>query len=327
MPSSVADLLSSVGLQPGGSVPWGEPVPERQTGIYLVSLNESPDDAQSSVKSPPIDSGAIDELLAACPSLTLGGRNGPDRGSVSSRIGEYWIPDECVLYIGLSGQPLRTRVRQYYTTPLGAAKPHAGGWWLKTLSNISDLFVHFAVTDQFKDAEEGALDAFEAGVSPESRRNWPDGDPLMPFANLRDGQWRRRDHGIKNATSASRQRLAPDTPRSDRSRSQSGPSGSGGSSAARSLDSRLRSQRVTAKDIESGQVRFPSQTKSLFPKEATSVEFQLRGRTITGRWNPRFGPPEKSGVLRVGKSSASDLLEPNDVLSAAIGPSGTVHLD
>ena len=31
-------------------------------------------------------------------------------------------------------QPLRTRVRQYYTTPLGAAKPHKGGWWLKTLA-------------------------------------------------------------------------------------------------------------------------------------------------------------------------------------------------
>lgn len=327
MPSSVADLLSSVNLEPGGSVPWGDPVPERRTGIYLISLNESPDEARSSSKSPPIDSSAIGELLEACPSLTLDERDNPDPDLVSSRMGEFWLPDECVLYIGLSGQPLRTRVRQYYTTPLGAAKPHAGGWWLKALSNVSDLFVHFAVTDQFKAAEEGALDAFAAGVSPESRRDWPEGEPLMPFANLRDGQWRRRDHGIKGATSAMKRRLAQSNPTGPESRGQSGSLESQERPSPKSLDPHFRSQNITAKDIEAGQIRFPSQTKSLFPLETTQVEFLLRGRALTGRWNPRLGPPEKSGTLRIGRDNASELLRASEVLTASTDADGLIRLD
>lgn len=96
--------------------------------------------------------------------------------------------------------PLRKRVRQYCKTPLGAAKPHKGGWWLKTLAVLDDLHVHYAATPDFKDAEEGMLHTFAAGVSDASRALLPPNDSAMPFANLRDGDWRRRNHRITGAT-------------------------------------------------------------------------------------------------------------------------------
>lgn len=54
--------------------------------------------------------------------------------SSPDRLATFWLPDEVVLYIGLAGASVRKRVRQYYRTPLGDKRPHAGGWWLKTLT-------------------------------------------------------------------------------------------------------------------------------------------------------------------------------------------------
>lgn len=199
MPSDVAQLLASVGLEPAGCVTWGEPVPERRTGVYLVSLTSSPNRVNSLLPECPLSEMALDELLTACPDIQLN-RQAAERGDVAERLASYWLPDECVLYIGLAGQPLRTRVRQYYRTPLGAPKPHKGGWWLKTLSVLDELWVHYAATPEFESAETDLLREFAAGVSARTRRCLPPGDPVMPFANLRDGDWRRKNHGLTGAT-------------------------------------------------------------------------------------------------------------------------------
>jgi hypothetical protein len=197
VPSTVEELLATVGLKPAGSVPWGTPVPETSPGVYLVALCASASAGDCPFPKAPISTLALADLAAACPGLALDGRLGPTGAEIAQRIGSYWISDEPVVYIGLAGQPLRTRVRQYYNTPLGAAKPHKGGWWLKTLSVLSDLHVHFAPTTDFKAAEEAMLHAFAAGISNSSRHRLRVGEALMPFANLRDGEWRRRNHGIK----------------------------------------------------------------------------------------------------------------------------------
>lgn len=199
MPSTVAQLLASVGLEPSGCVAWGEPVPERRTGVYLVSLTSSPDGLNGLLPECPLREMALDELLTACPDIRLDGE-AADRDGIAQRLASYWPPDECVLYIGLAGQPLRTRVRQYYRTPLGASKPHKGGWWLKTLSVLDGLWVHYAATPEFENAETDMLRAFAAGVSARTRRRLPPGEPVMPFANLRDGDWRRKTHGLTGTT-------------------------------------------------------------------------------------------------------------------------------
>ena len=163
MPSTVASLLAVAGLESGGCVDWGARVPETRTRVYLVSLT-STGRVANALTDCPLGDAAVDELLISCPALTLDGEH-PTRAQVAERIGSYWLPDECVLYIGLAGQPLRTRVRQYYKTRIGAAKPHKGGWWLKALSVLGELHVHYAPTDDFEGAEEQMLRAFAAAVS------------------------------------------------------------------------------------------------------------------------------------------------------------------
>lgn len=200
MPSSITSLFAAVHLEPSGCVRWDEPVPEIRPGVYVVSLSSAPEKVDCIRATAPLSDAALEELPAVCPKLTLDGEPRPTREQLAERIGSYWLPDECVLYIGLAGQPLHKRVRQYYRTPLGAAKPHKGGWWLKTLSVLRDLHVHYAVTPDYKDAEERMLGAFAAGVSDASRAGLPAGDPVTPFANLRDGDWRRRNHRIQGAT-------------------------------------------------------------------------------------------------------------------------------
>ncbi len=331
-------LLASVGLQASGCVRWDEPVPENRPGVYIVSLTSAPDKVDCLHATAPLSDAELDELLAVCPNLTLDGEPHPSRQQLAKRIGSYWLPDECVLYIGLAGQPLRKRVRQYYKTPLGAAKPHKGGWWLKTLSVPGGLYVHYATTLDFKDAEERMLRAFAAGVSDASRAALPPGDPAMPFANLRDGDWHRRNHRIGGAVrgdpAAGTAAASTFTTRASVAKSKRKSVGSSAvskprvaSNAAASVTPYHRSQNVTAKDIEVGQIRIPrGATKRLLPHERQDITVRLRGREMTCRWDPRHGPPERSGVLRVGKAAAREQLQPGDVLAVGVS-AGTLRLD
>ena len=99
------------------------------------------------------------------------------------------------MYVGLAGTSLRTRVRDYYKTPLGARRPHAGGWFLKTLSNINDLYVHYAQTDTPNAVEDKMLRAFCAGVSERARAALHDPAHPFPFANLEWPPGFRKAHG------------------------------------------------------------------------------------------------------------------------------------
>jgi hypothetical protein len=148
----------------------------------------------------PISRAAIQELLAVRPELTLDGRR-PSPAELASRIAAFWLPDEPILYMGLATS-LRTRVGSFYRTPIGARRPHSGGWFLKTLSNLESLYVHSASAADFDTAERDMLEAFVAHVSPPTRTALADPDHPWPFANLelrRGGQKIRKVHGITGA--------------------------------------------------------------------------------------------------------------------------------
>jgi hypothetical protein len=310
MPSSVEQLLAAVDLNPSGCVRWGERVPETKTGVYVVALTRSAEQVDCTLEECPLGESALDDLIAACPDLRIDGGE-PDRKKLAERLSAYWLADECVLYIGLAGQPLRARVRQYYNTPLGAAKPHKGGWWLKTLSVLPKLWVHFAATDAYEEAETDMLRAFAAGVSDVARRALPADDPIMPYANLRDDNWRRKKHGITGATAETSGATGASKTRRRAPQMATAPA-----EATPTVTPPRRSQQVTAKDIESGQIRIPrGLTKSILPRDRQTITVVLRGHTVTCHWDPRYGPPERSGVIRVGRAVARELLEPGGVLA------------
>ena len=130
MPSTVADLFAAAGLEPGGPVRWGTVLPETRPGVYAVALTDDPTSTAAARETAPLDRVALDHLLTVRPELRMN-LAPPDADDLIERIGGLWLPDEVVLYLGLAGTSLRTRVGQYYKTPLGARRPHAGGWWLR----------------------------------------------------------------------------------------------------------------------------------------------------------------------------------------------------
>lgn len=133
------------------------------------------------------------------PELTVDGSRGTP-ASLAERVAEFWRPDENILYVGLAGTSLASRVGAYYKTKLGHRSPHAGGWFLKLLDNLAALHVHYATADDPDLAENLMLSAFVAGVSADTRSGLRDPDHPFPFANLEWPKAVRKNHGIRGAT-------------------------------------------------------------------------------------------------------------------------------
>ena len=148
------------------------------------------------VRSPSLLSHAGDIGLARVrPELRLDGYR-PTAEQLRRRLAAFWLPDEVVLYLGLAGTSVGMRIAQYYSTPLGARSPHAGGHWLKTLSNLDQLFVHFASATDPTAAERAMVNAFCRGVSERTKAQLHDPDRALPFANLEWPGTGRKRHGV-----------------------------------------------------------------------------------------------------------------------------------
>ncbi|MDP9342523.1 MAG: hypothetical protein M3Q23_10630 [Actinomycetota bacterium] len=107
---------------------------------------------------------------------------------------------EALLPVGfdLSLVQLRT-LDDYYATLLGARSPHSGGFFLKLLTNLDELHVHFAACEDPVFAEDAMLRGFCAGVSPETLAGLLDPAHPFPFANLEWPLGVRKAHGIRGA--------------------------------------------------------------------------------------------------------------------------------
>jgi hypothetical protein len=94
------------------------------------------------------------------------------------------------------------------------------------------------------------------------------------------------------------------------------------------VESSARTQRVTAKDIERGQIRLPREAKRFFPAERGRVEILLRGKRVTATYDPRTGPDrERSAVLRVSRKTLESAVDEGEVLAVMRGLGGVPQLD
>jgi hypothetical protein len=340
MPSTVAEVLAAADLRPAGVVRWGTPVPETAPGVYVVALTEDPDSLTDARTTAPLDGAAFAHLLEVRPELQLDKRE-TSASALAQRLEAFWLRDEVIVYIGLAGTSLRTRVGQYYKTPLGARNPHAGGWWLKTLTALDDLWVHYATTPENDSAEVAMLTHFAGELSADSRASLHDVKDPAPFANLRTGRGSVKKHGITSATggelggeTGNKEAAAPEPTiaRHRAARPSTHPEPSRPSSS--SLPSQQRdtgsatSQPVTLKDIDAGQVRFPRPTKRLLPRERDYVTVRFRGREFERvRWDPRIGADkERSGLLAFGKGKLDRLVDAGEVLTVTSYADGRLEL-
>ncbi len=333
MPSTVSSIFASASLKPAGVVRLGTPIPATAQGVYVVALTDDvAADATSGALLPaaPLSRRVLQHLLSIRSEMRLDGAVA-DVEALADRLSGFRLSDEVVLYIGLAGQPLRTRVRQYYRTELGARNPHAGGWWLKTLSNLDELRVHYAPTPHFDDAEKQMLRAFADAVSPASRAALLDRERVMPFANLRGFDDRIKRHGITGATGELPANASGYEATDDRIESAA-PATAGatvamselikpGSAQPVSADADIyavartptpagraplfsrgrvgvkQTQPVTANDIKVGQVRLPWPAKRLLPAERGDVEVAVCGQLMRARWDPKTEGPRSAPVF------------------------------
>jgi transcription elongation factor GreA len=186
-----AALLAAVGLLPDGPLPWGRPVPARGPGIYVVEL-------PAPLPAAPVELTRVGKWIERVETLRLDGAR-PTSKALAARLASFWLPDELVIYVGMTTVSLGRRVAALYDTPLGDRRPHSGGHWLKTLRELDHLRIWWAATDAAEEYEDAILTAFAERVGAEARRALPDASVVLPFANLQTATGERKQHGISGA--------------------------------------------------------------------------------------------------------------------------------
>lgn len=158
-----------------GPVLWGRTAASRKPGIFVVE-RAAPCDAA------PLDAAALRRWLERVPGLRIDGER-PTATTLADRLASFWLPGQTVLYAGRSQKALGSRVAALYATPLGDRRPHAGGHWLKTLADLSELRLWWAETDAPEEYEDALLEAFAtavaASIGPSSAGGQVD---LLPWA-------------------------------------------------------------------------------------------------------------------------------------------------
>jgi hypothetical protein len=201
MPSSVSNIFAAASLEPVEVVRWGERLAESRPGVYAVALTHEPKSTSESRPKAPLSRSGLVGWLKVRPELRLDGER-PSVPVLAKRLGAFWLPDEVVLYIGSTRRPLCRRVDEFYNTPLGARRPHAGGHFLKTLDDLSDLWVHVAPAGDPRGAEDSMLRQFCSRVSEASRESLFDAVHPFPFANIEWPQGTRKRHGLTGTKEA-----------------------------------------------------------------------------------------------------------------------------
>jgi hypothetical protein len=176
-----------------GPVTWGRPVPSAGPGVYIVEWPEA-------LEAAPVELTLVGKWLERLPGLRLDGRR-PTSREIAARLHGFWLPGQTVLYVGMTTASIGGRVGAYYRTPLGDRKPHAGGYWLKTLRGLDRARVWWAQTPAAEEYEDALLSTFAEGVdaSPEAAPRLVDRGVILPFANLQTATGLRKAHGITGA--------------------------------------------------------------------------------------------------------------------------------
>ncbi len=189
--TSAADLLRSIGLEVDGPARWGSKPTSRSPGIFVVETPAASDSA-------PIDIDEVRRWLERVPDLRLDGER-PTQTTLAERLRSFWVPGQSLLYVGRTSKSLSARVASLYATELGHARPHPGGYWLKTLRDQSRLRLWWAETDAPEEYEDELIEIFASAIPEDIRRQLPEGAPLLPWANLDSPTGPTRETGVQSA--------------------------------------------------------------------------------------------------------------------------------
>jgi transcription elongation factor GreA len=217
-PLGATALFRAVGLMADGPVSWGNPVRSGRPGVYVVEL-------PAPLAAAPIEVIRVGKWVERVPSLRLDGHR-PTTKELAARLSSFWLPDQTVLYVGMTTLSIGGRVAAFYRTALGDRRPHAGGHWLKTLGVLERAKVWWAETDAPEEYEDALLTAFADAVPEATRARLGDTSVILPFGNLQTATGDRKAHGISGA-------LLADSPEATVTSALPGPAGAPRSGAPR----------------------------------------------------------------------------------------------
>ena len=149
----------------------------------------------------PIELTLVGKWIERVETLRLDGAR-PTSKALAARLAAFWLPSQTVLYIGASEVSVRRRLAAMVETELGARRPYAGGYWLKTLHGLDSMRIWWAPTSATEEYEDALLEAFAAGVPEAERAALADPGVVLPFANLGRGSGARRSSGLTGALRA-----------------------------------------------------------------------------------------------------------------------------
>jgi transcription elongation factor GreA len=181
-------LLRSVGLLADGPGQWGRPIAAQGPGVFVVEL-------VAPLATAPIELTRVGKWIERVDTLRLDGER-PTSKALAGRLASFWLPDQTVLYIGSSDVSIARRVTAMARTELGDRRPQSGGHWLKVLRGLETSRIWWAATTATEEYEDALFDAFGAAVGPDERSGLPDQTVVLPFANLRRGDGRRKASGL-----------------------------------------------------------------------------------------------------------------------------------
>jgi transcription elongation factor GreA len=191
VPLGAAQLLRSVGLLADGPGQWGRPISAQVPGVFVVELPRP-------LPNAPIELTRVGKWLERVETLRLDGER-PTSRALAARIGSFWLPSQTVLYVGASEVSIGRRVTAMARTELGDRKPYSGGHWLMCLRGLEDLRVWWSPTTATEEYEDALLEAFAGAIPPTERDALPDREVVLPFANLRRSDGRRKATGLNGS--------------------------------------------------------------------------------------------------------------------------------
>jgi len=198
MSTSISELEEVFCLRVTQSVKWGTTIHENNYGIYIISSSQKIGLSPNYKSAVYFNDNQINIWMQNAPCMMLY-NNKPTILNLKQQLMKFWLCDEPILYIGKAEkQSLHERINQFYRHNVGKKSPHKGGYWLKLLSNLNDLYIHILPTEDSHKIEEKMLEYFMGNVSKESKQNSVDDKLCLPFANLQLRSGIIKNHGLKN---------------------------------------------------------------------------------------------------------------------------------
>ncbi|GEM_PF-1998410 len=156
MPVSVDKLFTEFGLNYSKPYKWNEKFDAIFNGVYIISSSNNPKKALPNNIEFDISVKVFENWKQQAPNLEIENKKVTEVSQVKQYLKKFWNEKENILYIGESTSatnPLTKRVNQFYIHKVGQKGPHTGGYWIKLLSELENLYIYFAESKSPRESE------------------------------------------------------------------------------------------------------------------------------------------------------------------------------